>query len=209
MLTNENKKASFNLFILLTFFKNFCKGLIILVYFACRSRWITVVVPHFFLSSGSTAYCWMSTRNRSFTYWLLNVVTSQEVFQLKVQLEIQWLRGNEFVKLLVTQRYIIECMRRRSSWYYGRVLTCADVVNHQCSSYIYVLLNWFSPVISIQHIRCPRCWWFAFKVLQWTYWGRSTIIWGVHTSAACFCWHFNVLVVVFYFCIIWTFIYWL
>jgi len=40
-----------------------CKGLIILVYFACRSRNITAVVPHFFLSSGSTAYCWMSTLN--------------------------------------------------------------------------------------------------------------------------------------------------
>jgi len=145
----------------------------------------------------------MSTCNGSFTCWLLNVVTSQEVFQLKVQLEIQWLRGNEFVKLLVTQRYIIERMRRRSWWwwYYGRVLTCADVVNHQCSSYIDVLLNWFSPVISTQHIHCPRSWWFAFKVLQWTYWGRSTIIWGVHTTAACFCWHLNVLVAVFYFCI--------
>jgi len=85
----------------------------------------------------------------------------------------------------------------------------ADVVNHQCSSHIDVLLNWLSPVISIQHIRCPRSWWFAFKVLQWTYWERSTIIWGVHTTAACFCWHFNVLVAVFYFCLIWTFIYWL
>ena len=80
----------------------FCKGLIILVYFACQSRCITAVVPHFFLSSGGTAYCWMSTRNWSFTYWLLlNVVTSQVVFQLKVQFEIQWLRGNEFLKLLV------------------------------------------------------------------------------------------------------------
>jgi len=48
-----------------------CKGLIILVYFACRSRCITAVVPHFFLSSGGTAYCWMSTRNWSFSYWLL------------------------------------------------------------------------------------------------------------------------------------------
>jgi len=74
--------------------------------------------------------------------------------------------------------------------------------------YIDVLLNWFSPVISIQHICCPRSWWFAFKVLQWTYWERSTITWGVHTTAACFCWHFNVLVAVFYFCLIWTFIYW-
>ena len=69
----------------------FCKGLIILVYFACRSRWITAVVPHFLLSSGGTAYCWMSTRNWSFTYWLLNGVTSEEVFQLKFSLKyIEW-----------------------------------------------------------------------------------------------------------------------
>ena len=35
---------------------------------------------------------------------------------------------------------------------------------------------------------------------------KSTIIWGVHTTGACFCWYFNVLVAVFYFCIICTFI---
>jgi len=65
------------------------------------------------------------------------------------------------------QRYIVERMRCRSWWwwYYGRVLTCAEVVNHLCSSHIDVLLNWFSPVISMQHIRCPRSWLFAFKVL--------------------------------------------
>jgi len=57
-----------------------CKGLIILVYFACRSRNITAVVPHFFLSSGSTAYCWISTRNWSFTYWLLDLWRHKKLF---------------------------------------------------------------------------------------------------------------------------------
>ena len=84
-------------------FRN-CKGLIILVYFACRTRCITAVMSHFFLSSGGTAYCWMSTHNWSFTYWLLKLWRDRKFFSLKVQFEIQYLTGNEFVKLLVYSR---------------------------------------------------------------------------------------------------------
>jgi len=80
-------------------FRN-CKGLIILVYFACRSRCITAVVSHFFLSSGGTAYCWMSTQDWIFTYWLLDLWRHKK-FQLKSLVWNKYLRGSKLVKLLV------------------------------------------------------------------------------------------------------------
>jgi len=48
----------------------------------------------------------------------------------------------------------------------------------------------------------------AIIILRWTH-QRSSIMMmdmrGVHTAAACFCWHFNALVAVFYLYIIWKF----
>jgi len=124
------------------------KGLIILVYFACRSRCITAVVPHFFLSSGSAAYCWMSTHNWIFTYWLLDLWRHRK-FQLK---SLVW--NTVFERKWICE--IIGVLKGTLSNAYEVEVVDGDIMDVSCL----VLMLWTT---SVRHI--STYYWIDF--LQW------------------------------------------